>query len=173
MNEKNSASDLNDAVSRPRRDLLIGAMAITTLSGLSALGQARAEEPGQARAEEPGHEHHQHTMDQGRMRVIEHATDCVMKGEICIEHCLRLFKAGDTTVAECAATTHEMLASCTAMRQLATLDSRHLKDFMRVCVGVCEDCEKACREHENKHAECKACADSCADCIRVCKEYLA
>ena len=173
MNEKNSASDLNDAVSRPRRDLLIGAMALTTLSGLSALGQARAEEPGQARAEEPGHEHHQHTMDQGRMRVIEHAMDCVMKGEICIEHCLRLFKAGDTTVAECAATTHEMLASCTAMRQLATLDSRHLKDFMRVCVGVCEDCEKACREHENKHAECKACADSCADCIRVCKEYLA
>jgi len=173
MNQKNSASDLNDAVSLPRRDLLIGAMALTTLSGLSALGQARAEEPAQARAEEPGHEHHQHTMDQGRMRVIEHAKDCVVEGEICIEHCLRLFKAGDTSVAECAATTHEMVASCTAMRQLAVLDSRHLKDFMRVCIGVCEDCEKACREHENKHAECKACADSCADCIRVCKEYLA
>ena len=173
MNQKNSASDLNDAVSLPRRDLLIGAMALTTLSGLSALGQARAEEPGQARAEEPGHEHHQHTMDQGRMRVIKHAKDCVVEGEICIEHCLRLFKAGDTSVAECAATTHEMIASCTAMRQLAVLDSRHLKDFMRVCIGVCEDCEKACREHENKHAECKACADSCADCIRVCKEYLA
>ena len=71
MNQKNSASDLNDAVSLPRRDLLIGAMALTTLSGLSALGQARAEEPAQARAEEPGHEHHQHTVDQGRTRDEE------------------------------------------------------------------------------------------------------
>lgn len=165
MNEKTSASDLSDTISRPRRDLLIGAAALGSLAGLSALGAARAEEH--------GHEHHQHTIDQGRLRVIQHATDCVNKGEICIEHCLQLFKAGDTSVAECAETTHEMLASCTAMGKLAAYDSRHLKDFMRVCMGVCEDCEKACREHENKHAECKACADSCADCIRVCKEYLA
>ncbi|MGE5152753.1 MAG: four-helix bundle copper-binding protein [Bdellovibrio bacteriovorus] len=165
MNEKNSPSDLTDEVSRPRRDLLIGAAALGTISGLSVLGLARAEEH--------SHEHHQHTIDEGRQRVIQHASDCVVKGEICIEHCLRLFKAGDTSVAECAATTQEMLASCTAMRKLAVLDSAHLKDLMRVCIGVCEDCEKACREHENKHAECKACADSCADCIRVCKEYLA
>jgi Cys-rich four helix bundle protein (predicted Tat secretion target) len=165
MNEKTPAYDLTEAVSLPRRELLIGAAALTTLSGLSVFGQARAEEP--------SHEHHQHTIGQGRMRVIQHAADCVMKGEICIEHCLQLFKAGDTSVAECAETAHEMLASCTAMGKLASYDSRHLKDFMRVCIGVCEDCEKACREHENKHAECKACADSCADCIRVCKEYLA
>ena len=165
MNKKSSASEPTDEVSRPRRDLLIGAAALGSVSGLSVLGLARAEEH--------SHEHHQHTVDQGRVRVIEHANDCVMKGETCIEHCLQLFKAGDTSVAECAETVHEMLASCTAMGKLAAYDSRHLKDFMRVCIGVCEDCEKACREHENKHAECKACADSCADCIRVCKEYLA
>jgi Cys-rich four helix bundle protein (predicted Tat secretion target) len=165
MNEKKSADELNQDVSLPRRNLLIGAAALSTLPGLAVLGRASAEEH--------SHEHHQHTIDQGRMRVITHAADCVTKGEICIEHCLQLFKAGDTSVAECAETAHEMLASCTAMGKLASYDSRHLKDFMRVCIGVCEDCEKACREHENKHAECKACADSCADCIRVCKEYLA
>ena len=165
MNEKTPAYDLPEAVSFPRRNLLIGAAALTTLSGMSVLGRAHAEEH--------SHEHHQHTIDQGRMRIIEHSTDCVMKGEICIAHCLELFKMGDTSVAECADVAHEMLASCTAMGKLASYDSKHLKDFVRVCIGVCEDCEKACREHEKKHAECKACADSCADCIRVCRDYLA
>jgi Cys-rich four helix bundle protein (predicted Tat secretion target) len=165
MSQNVTAINGEEEVSRHRRDLLIGATAIASLSGLGAMRVARAEEH--------SHEHHQHTIDQGRLRVIQHATDCVNKGEICIEHCLQLFKAGDTSVAECAESAHEMLASCTAMGKLAAYDSRHLKDFMRVCIGVCEDCEKACREHENKHAECKACADSCADCISVCKEYLA
>jgi len=165
MNEKTPANDLSEEVSLSRRTLLAGAAALTTLSGMSVLGRANAEEH--------SHEHHQHTIDQGRMRIIEHATDCVMKGEICVAHCMELFKAGDTSVAECADKVHEMLASCTAMAKLAAHDSRHLKDFVRACVGVCEDCEKACREHEKKHAECKACADSCADCIRVCRDYLA
>jgi len=165
MNEKTPANGLSEEVSLSRRNLLAGAAALTTLSGMSVLGRANAEEH--------SHQHHQHTIDQGRMRIVEHATDCVMKGETCVAHCLELFKAGDTSVAECADTVHEMLASCTAMAKLAAYDSRHLKDFVRACVGVCEDCEKACREHEKKHAECKACADSCADCIRVCRDYLA
>jgi Cys-rich four helix bundle protein (predicted Tat secretion target) len=165
MNQKIPTNDLPGEVSLPRRNLLAGAAALAAVSGLSVLGRASAEEQ--------SHQHHQHTLDQGRMRVIEHATDCVMKGEICVAHCLELFKAGDTSVAECADTVQDMLASCTAMRKLAAYDSRHLKDFVRVCIGVCEDCEKACREHEKKHAECKACADSCADCIKACKDYLA
>ncbi len=165
MNEKTPGNDLAQEVSVPRRNLLIGAAALGTLSGMAVFGRANAEEQ--------SHQHHQHTIDQGRARIIEHAADCVTKGEICVAHCLELFKTGDTSVAECADTVHEMLASCTAMGKLAAYDSRHLKDFVRVCIGVCEDCEKACREHENKHAECKACADSCTDCIRVCKEYLA
>lgn len=165
MHEKTNATDPADEISHPRRDLLIGAAAITSFTSLSMLGVAKAEEH--------SHEKHQHTVDQGRLRVIKHATDCVSNGEMCIEHCLQLFKAGDTSVAECAQTAHEMLASCTAMSKLAAYNSPHLKDLMRVCIGVCEDCEKACREHEQEHAECKACADSCADCIKVCKEYLA
>ena len=165
MKDTIPGNDLTEAVSYPRRSLLIGAAAFATLSGIAAVRTATAEEH--------SHEHHQHTIDQGRMRIIEHATDCVMKGEICVAHCVELFKAGNTSVAECADRVHEMLASCTAMAKLAAHDSRHLKDFVRACVGVCEDCEKACREHEKKHAECKACADSCADCVKVCRDYLA
>jgi len=38
---------------------------------------------------------------------------------------------------------------------------------------VCEACEKECRKHEMKHAECKACADSCAACLKECQKIAA
>jgi len=89
-----------------------------------------------------------------------------------VQHCIELFKQGDTSVAECADTVQDMLASCTAMSQLASYNSPHLKKMLHVCIAVCEDCESACREHADKHAECKACADSCEECIKVSKAYL-
>ena len=154
-------------VSLARRQLLTGAgvaLVAGTFGGVTAAGAAEHAHD---------HGHHHATMDAGRMRVVDHAMACIKDGQICVQHCIDLFKAGDTSVADCADSVQEMLASCTAMAQLATYDSRHLKDLMRVCIGVCEDCEKECRKHEDKHAECKACADSCADCIKVCQEYLA
>ena len=82
------------------------------------------------------------------MRIIEHSDGLRDEGErSALRTASELFKMGDTSVAECADVAHEMLASCTAMGKLASYDSRHLKDFVRVCIGVCEDCEKACREH--------------------------
>ena len=119
------------------------------------------------------HAHHGHTVDTARQRLVDHALDCVKKGEACSAHCLILFKQGDNSVADCARSVQEMLAACNALARLATYDSRHLNAMAKVCIGICEDCEKECKKHSDKHAECKACADSCADCIRVCKEYIA
>lgn len=154
-------------VSLPRRQLLAGAGAALVagaFGGITAVGAAEHAHD---------HGHHHPIMDGARARVVDHAMHCIKTGQICIQHCIDLFKTGDTSVADCADSVLEMLASCNAMAQLATYNSRHLKDLMRVCIGVCEDCEKECRKHEDKHAECKACADSCADCIKVCQEYLA
>ena len=154
-------------ISFSRRDLLkgIGIVTAATAAGFSLQAQAESKEF--------SHKHHMHTVDQDLVRVIDHAMDCIKKGETCSQHCIDLFKSGDTSVADCADSVHEMLASCTAMSKLAAYNSKHLKALMKVCIGVCEDCEKECRKHEDKHAECKACADSCADCIKVCKSYLA
>ena len=162
---KFSSEDNNVAIQR--RDLLKGAGAMAAVIAAGASQNLLAE------TTDHTHKHHVHTIDHGLQRVIDHAMDCVKQGEICNQHCIDLFKSGDTSVAECADTVQEMLASCTAMSKMAAYNSRHLKDLMKVCIGVCEDCEKECREHEDKHAECKACADSCADCIKVCNEYLA
>ena len=156
-----------NTVSISRREALKGIGLITAAAATGFSMEALAESKDQS------HKHHTSTIDQGRQRVLDHAMDCIKKGEICNQHCIELFKAGDTSVADCADSVQEMLASCTAMSKLAAYDSKHLKALMKVCIGVCEDCEKECRKHENKHAECKACANSCADCIKVCKDYLA
>lgn len=140
------------------------------LAGIAGLGLASQQANAMHHDE---HAHHQHTVDSGRERLIEHASDCIKKGQACSAHCMDLFRMGDTTVAACADSVQEMLAACTALSQLAAYDSKHLKDMVKVCIGICQDCEKECRKHEKKHAECRACANSCSDCIKVCQDYLA
>ena len=156
----------NDVIEQ-RRNLIKGAGALAAVFATGISQSVLAE------TTDHSHKHHVHTVDLELNRVIDHAMDCIKKGETCNQHCIDLFKAGDTSVAACADSVQEMLASCTAMSKLAAYNSRHLNAFMKVCINVCEDCEKECRKHEDKHAECKACADSCADCVKVCNEYLA
>jgi len=102
-------------------------------------------------------------------RVIDSSLDCVKRGEACVDHCMNLFKAGDSSLAECADSVNEMLSMCNAMVQMASSKSNHLMEFAKVCMAVCVDCEKECRKHENKYADCKACADACANCAKECK----
>ncbi len=143
-----------------RRKALQGMLAVmaTTGSGLAFAGM------------NPEHAHHAANKQQA---VIDSALDCVKTGEACLDHCIELFKGGDTSVAECADTVNEMLAMCTALSRMASYRSHHLKDLARVCLEVCKDCEKECRKHADKHAECKACADSCKQCIKECKKIIA
>lgn len=148
-----------------RRALLKGVGVAAALVASGAVSQAVAA------ADE--HAHHHPMVDNGRNGLIDSAMACIKSGEACNAHCLELFKAGDTSVAGCAASVQEMLAACTALTKLAAYNSRHLKATVQLCMSVCEDCEKECRKHEKEHIECKTCADSCLDCIKLCKVYLA
>jgi len=87
---------------------------------------------------------------------------CVETGNVCLEHCLRNLATGDTTLAECSVAVRDMLAVCNAVAVLAAAQSKFLKSRARLCIEVCESCEKACRAHQDHHAECKACAEACA-----------
>ncbi len=151
-------------VSIRRRDVLkgVGAFAAVAATGFAQNTLAKSTEHS-----------HIHTVDLAIQRIIDHAMDCVKKGDICTQHCMDLFKAGDTTLAACADSVLEMVVSCAAMSKLAAYNSKHLKAMVKVCISICEDCENECRKHGDKHAECKACADACAACIKSCKEYLA
>lgn len=167
MNNDISSMTEHSGFSSQRRSLLLGAAAVASIGGLGMAGAAAAA------AEGHDHGHHQHGVEDARQRVIHEAMHCVMRGQACMDHCIELFKKGDTSTAGCADLVQEVVAACGALIQLASCDSRHLKGMVQVCVGICEDCEKECRKHEGKHAACKECAESCAACVLACKEYLA
>ena len=156
------------AVSEDRRKLLFGATALAAATGLGLTTQSHA-----ASNKMHAHEHHMHhEVPAARQKIIDTSLHCVKQGQACVQHCLDMFKMKDTSMAECADSVQEMLATCTAISQLASYDSRHLKAFAKVCVKVCEDCKEACDEHADTHAVCKDCSDSCKDCIKSCEDYV-
>ena len=142
-----------------RRDLIKNAVVASTVVGATLSAKSSL-------ASESKHHHHAENKNQ---TAIDAALHCVKSGQLCMDHCIELFKNGDTSVAKCADTVNEMLAMCTALSQMAAYRSSHLKDFAKVCAAVCEDCKKECEKHSDKHVECKDCADSCGDCIDACK----
>ena len=97
---------------------------------------------------------------------------CETAGTTCLNHCVRLTRAGDKSIAECMRSVQAMLPVCTALRQLAGQDARRLRDLARVCMAVCSDCEDECRKHEFHHVECRNCAEACAATVRECKAVI-
>ncbi len=148
----------NDKTTMTRREVLMGAGVVL----------AAAAAPQVFAAEE-----HHHGMMNKHGKLVETTLHCIRDGEACLDHCLKLFKTGDTSVADCAATVTEMLAMCTAMHKMASHDSKYAGQLASVCLKVCQECEKQCNKHAKKHEACAACARSCKECIRECEKIAA
>jgi Cys-rich four helix bundle protein (predicted Tat secretion target) len=114
------------------------------------------------------HSHH-HPGGSKYQALAAAAGDCVTKGDACLAHCLVLLGDGDKTLAACAKSVNQMLSLCGALQKLAAQNSKHTAALARVALNACTECEKECKKHENKHAECKACRESCTECIKQCK----
>jgi Cys-rich four helix bundle protein (predicted Tat secretion target) len=155
---ENGTQQLESGLSR--RDVLRGAVAATVAMAMAS-GNASA-----------AHDHDHHAMHRNDA-LIDAAADCTRHGEICLGHCLHMFKTGDTTLAKCADSVNEMLVMCAALTRMAASDASRLAQVAQVCRDVCDDCEKQCRKHEDEHPECKACAESCAKCIKECDKVIA
>jgi Cys-rich four helix bundle protein (predicted Tat secretion target) len=145
-----------------RRDLMSSATA-TVVAALSAAALAE---------EATMHQHHHmgHSPYQG---LIDTSSDCLVKGQACVAHCLVLLGDGAKEMAACAQSVSQVLSLCGALQSLAIQQSGFVPALARVTLDACAACEKECRKHENKHAECKACAESCAACIKECKAFAA
>jgi len=147
-----------------RRELLLGAVAMTA-----------AATAGKSFAAEHDHAHmdmahnHQSKLNE---RLIAAASDCVLKANICLQHCLVLLGQGDKTMAACAQSSSQVAAICTALQQLASADSRHLPQLAKLAMGICKECEEECKKTE-KHPECKACKEACAVCHEECRKIAA
>lgn len=145
-----------------RREML-GTLGALTLAALAAEG----------RAADHDHHHHDHGGGAKYQALIAATGDCVAKGEACLAHCLTLLGNGDKAMAACAQAVNQTLALCRALQSLAAQGSKLTPGLARVALDACTECEKECKKHEAKHAECKACRESCTECIKQCKAVLA
>ena len=100
------------------------------------------------------------------------AAECHRAGERCLEHCIRLLGSGNTAMADCARTVHEMLPICAAVGPLAAARSEHARALAAICKATCESCLAACAPHRSHHAECAACADACEATIAASNRLL-
>lgn len=145
---------------------------VLTTAGAAVAASSLVATAAQAKTDH-GHSNHMMGDVHKNQAVIDTAMDCLVKGSLCLDHCLELFKAKDTSVAECASQVTMMLPICNTLAKYAMADAVYLKQVARICIDVCSECEKECRKHENTHPQCKACAESCAACIKACKELIA
>lgn len=145
-----------------RRELLVGGIA---LAGAAMAGNARAA------THEHDHGHHHGAAASGALTLA--ISDCIQKGEVCLNHCIDLLGQGEKEMAACAKTVNEALAVCGALQQLANQNSKQLARMAAIAMDVCKQCEDECRKHAAKHESCKACGESCAACYAECKKIAA
>ena len=149
-----------------RRDLIKGALAASAAIGTMAAATSSF-------AKEDDHEgHHMHHAKNPNTAAIDTALSCMKEGQACLDHCFVLLKDGNKEMAACAESVTEMLVMCEGLAKMASYRSPHLKEYAKVCIAVCEDCEDECKKHSDKHVECKKCEESCADCIEACKNIV-
>ena len=138
------------------------------LAGFGAVASAAA--IGTASAQTQPHHVHGAAAHQ---TLAQAASNCVSKGEVCLTHCYELLAQGDKSMASCAKTVREMLATCGALRSLAYQQAPALPKLAGVALDVCNRCEAECRKHEKVHPPCKECAEACAACAAECKKVAA
>ena len=147
-----------------------GTLTRRTLLLSTAGGLLGASTPALAQAEEHEAKHAAHSAHHD---LVEAALNCVSWGQQCQKHIMSLFASGDTSLAQCSVRIQDMIAVCNAVASLAAAESDYLKPLAKVCIDVCDSCEKECRKHEQKHAICKETADACARVVSACKKLVA
>jgi Cys-rich four helix bundle protein (predicted Tat secretion target) len=123
---------------------------------------------GAAMAQDATHAHH-HAPDSPYKTLIDATSDCNVKGQVCVNHCLDLLAQGEKEMAACAKSVNQMMALCSALTSLAIQQSPYVRAVVKTAVEAFQACEKECRKHEKKHTQCKDCADACANCVKQCK----
>ena len=139
------------------------------LSGAGAIGAALASGLAYA-ADGPGHEHAHHAPR--HTDALDAANQCSQAGRLCLAHCLVSFEEGDTSLATCARSVHNMISLCDAFAAQVASNSKYISGIATVCRTACADCEKECRKHEDNHVECRQCADACAKLVAAIDEMM-
>jgi len=138
----------------------VTALALTSAPALFADKKGRKEDE---------HQHH-HRTGSNYPELVRAGNICLQDGRECLDHCIELVKRGDTNIAGCMDTVTEMLSVCQTLVDLASYNSRRMKEYAAVCIGFCEDCIYECKKHADRHEACRRCLESCERCMNECKK---
>ena len=145
-----------------RRELLLGAVAMATVAATSKVIAAENEHDHMSMG--MSHDHH----SSPHAKLIAAPSDCVLKANLCVQHCIVAMGQGEKELAACAQSSSQVAAICTALQQLASADAKQLRQLAKVAMDICKECEDECKKTD-KHPECKACGESCVACYKECK----
>jgi len=109
--------------------------------------------------------------DPALAKLADAASECLVKAESCVPHCIRLIEEGDTTLTECLASVIRLRAAVGAMASVAAFDAKptdSTRALAAACAKFCRECEEACKPHYEKHVSCKECGESCGRCAKAC-----
>src|SRR4051794_12244899 len=101
-----------------------------TFAAAAATSQfAFAEDKKETKAKEHGH-HSGHGT--GNAALAAAASNCVLKGEACLQHCMEMLTTGDTSMVDCSKAVREMLLYCQALSKAASQNSKHIKQLAKI-----------------------------------------
>ncbi len=136
-------------------------IAVGTAAAVATATQAFAETDSAAKMED---------MHPPLYKNLENAAiECVSTGNDCLRHCLGMFAMKDTSMAECADASLQLVTACNALASLAALNSSHTVALAKTVALICEDCKKQCDKFP-KIAECGACGKACQKCADECRK---
>lgn len=99
--------------------------------------------------------------------LLDAATDCTKKAELCLQHCVESLSTGSKAMAACATSVREMTIYCEALAKASARKSKHVKALAKIALEACKDCEAECRKHKQMQV-CLDCAEACAACAKEC-----
>lgn len=153
-----------------RRELLVAAGALASVAGAGAAAAASHHDDA-THAAAGAHDHAAHAPR--RPDLLRAVEACSSTGRRCVSHCLVTFREGDTSLADCAAAVHEMVAVCAAMETLLASNSSQVPGLAKVCLDTCETCAAECEKHAAKHQECRECQEACEALIPKLRQIAA
>ena len=154
-----------------RRDLLKTSFSLGTAAGIASL-LATASTLG-ARPASAAEGHAGHHMMPASPALLAALAACIQEGQACLAHCIMLMGDGDKAMADCARSTTDTVALCTALQSLVAAGSHTQHRLAGLVADTCKECAEICRKHADKHEICQRCADACETCLKECKKIAA
>lgn len=155
--------EANKKVSMTREKFLLNStILLSTLTNTKLFAQDVKHE----HAEEEKDESKSNKSSKIKMAIIY----CIVDAEECLAHCLELMGEGDKSLAKCARSTRDVIASCNALLGMLSHNSTYIKKMATLCIEVCQTCASECKKHAKHHKVCKQCMDSCNTCIEEMKK---